>query len=127
MINYRYDMQIAYDKGVREHPQVHMGKLGYKVIKSEPVAVGNCWWFRVEDRRRGFTPSYLSKLPENFKFSDEGRRIGCVMLNEVNELWVSEDKLTDSLRKSFAEEGFEIAEVRRCITDGIELICFRKR
>ena len=61
----------------------------------------------------------------NYRY--EGRRISCVMLNEVNELWVSEDKMTDSLRESFSEEGFEIADFRRDEVNGTELICFRKK
>lgn len=72
MLNYRYDLIQAYEEGVRLHPQDQMKKLGYKIIKSEPVPIGDCWWFRVKNRF-GIKPKYLSKMGKNFKFSDERR------------------------------------------------------
>lgn len=70
MKNYRYDMIGAYYDGVKEHPQVQMKNLGYKVIESEPVPIGDCWWFRVENSIKN-TPSYLHLMRDDFKFSYE--------------------------------------------------------
>ena len=47
-----------------------MKKLGYEVIKSEPVPIGDCWWFRVENKIKN-TPNYLYEMKHDFKFSDE--------------------------------------------------------
>ena len=49
MKNYRYYLPQAFDMGIKEHPQIQMNKLGYNVIKSGPVPIGDCWWFRVEN------------------------------------------------------------------------------
>lgn len=70
ILNYRYDMISAYEQGVEEHPQIQMEKLGYKIIKSEPVPIGDCWWFRVANKIRK-KPKYLDKMSKDFKFSDE--------------------------------------------------------
>lgn len=71
MKNYRYDMIGAHIyNGITEHPQVQMKKLGYKVIKSEPVPIADCWWFRVENEIKN-TPEYLNEMSDDFKFSDE--------------------------------------------------------
>lgn len=70
MKNYRYDMIGAYINGVKEHPQLDMKNLGYKVAKAEPVSIADCWWFRVENEIDG-TPSYLDLMNDDFKFSDE--------------------------------------------------------
>lgn len=71
MKNYRYDIIGAdLDAGVREHPQAQMKKLGYKLIKSEPVPIADCWLFRVENEIEN-TPSYLIPLNDDCKFSDE--------------------------------------------------------
>jgi hypothetical protein len=68
--NYRYDVIGAYFDGVKEHPQTQMKKLGYEIIKSEPVLIADCWWFRVSNKIKN-TPIYLSKMGNDFKFSDE--------------------------------------------------------
>ncbi len=70
MKHYRYDLIGAHYDGVTEHPQAQMKKLGYKVIKSEPVPIADCWWFRVENKIKN-TPSYLYEMKHGFKFSDE--------------------------------------------------------
>lgn len=70
MQHYRYDVQLAFDSGVSEHPQKQMKKLGYDVIKSEPVSIADCWWFRVKSRITD-TPCYLTPMDNDFKFSDE--------------------------------------------------------
>jgi hypothetical protein len=70
MKHYRYDLIGAHYDGVTEHPQVQMKKLGYEVIKSEPVPIADCWWFRVENKIKN-TPSYLYEMKHEFKFSDE--------------------------------------------------------
>lgn len=70
MINYRYDVIGASMAGVKEHPQVDMRNLGYKVIKAEPVMIADCWWFRVESEIDD-TPNYLYRMKDNFKFSSE--------------------------------------------------------
>lgn len=40
MKHYRYYLHQAFDRGIKEHPQIQMNKLGYNVIKSEPVPIG---------------------------------------------------------------------------------------
>lgn len=70
MKNYRYDVIGAHYDGVSEHPQRQMKNLGYKIIKSEPVSIADCWWFRVENEIDNI-PSYLYQMGDDFKFSDE--------------------------------------------------------
>lgn len=71
MKHYRYDMIGAdLDYHIQEHPQAQMNKLGLKVIKSEPVPIGDCWWFRTENSLSDL-PGYLSEMSDDFKFSDE--------------------------------------------------------
>lgn len=71
MKNYRYDLIGAHlDYGIKEHPQIQMKKLGYEVVKSEPVPIGDCWWFRVDNEIKN-TPKYLYPMRDDFKFSDE--------------------------------------------------------
>lgn len=70
MKNYIYDMIGAFYAGVKEHPQIDMENLGYKVIKAVPVAIADCWCFRVENEIEN-TPSYLDEKEDDFKFPDE--------------------------------------------------------
>ena len=50
MKNLMYNLITAdLDYGVKLHPQIDMKQLGYEVIKSEPVPIGDCWWFRVKN------------------------------------------------------------------------------
>lgn len=71
MKNYRYDIiGASYYHGVVNHPQVQMKTLGYEVIKSEPVTIADCWWFRVNNEIEN-TPDYLYPMDDDFKFSDE--------------------------------------------------------
>jgi hypothetical protein len=71
MKNYRYDMIGAdLDYNIHEHPQAQMKKLGFKLIKSEPVPVADCWWFKVENEIEN-VPGYLDLMLDDFKFSDE--------------------------------------------------------
>lgn len=71
MKNLRYDVIGAdIDYGVKLHPQNDMMRLGYNVIKSEPVPIGDCWWFRVENDIEN-RPGYLHDLKDDFLFSDE--------------------------------------------------------
>ena len=70
MKNYRYDFLTADNCNINEHPQAQMKKLGAKVIKSEPVSVADCWWFRTENEINPL-PKYLIELPDDFIFSDE--------------------------------------------------------
>lgn len=71
MKNYRYNLITAdLDCGIHEHPQVQMKKLGAKVVKYEPVPIGDCWWFRTENEITPL-PEYLFEMPDDFKFSGE--------------------------------------------------------
>ena len=71
MKHYRYDIIGAdLDAGIKEHPQSQMKNLGFKLIKSEPVPIADCWWFRVENEIENI-PSYLTLMPDDFKFSGE--------------------------------------------------------
>lgn len=76
MNNYRYDMIGAdLDYGIKLHPQEDMMRLGYKLVKSEPVPIADCWWFRTENEIEN-TPGYLHKMRDSFKFSDEKEECG---------------------------------------------------
>jgi len=69
--NYRYCLITAdLDCGVKEHPQTQMKNLGFHVIKSEPVPIADCWWFRVDNEIYNIPP-YLTDIGDNMKFSDE--------------------------------------------------------
>ena len=71
MKHYRYDVLTAdIDCHIQKHPQEQMVLLGAKVLKSEPVPIADCWWFRVEDEISPL-PEYLSELNDSFKFSNE--------------------------------------------------------
>ena len=70
MKNYMYDMIEAYLNGVIEHPQIHMKNLGFKIIKSEPQSLYDCWFFRVENEIKD-CPSYIYPKSDDFKFLDE--------------------------------------------------------
>lgn len=73
MKNYRYDIDTAIYHGVTIHPQAEMSRLGFKVIKAEPVSVADCWWFRVENDI-DFVPGYITEMRPDFQFSDERQR-----------------------------------------------------
>ena len=69
--NYWYDLIGAdLNYGINEHPQRQMRKLGFHFIKSEPVSIADCWWFRV-DEEPNIIPGYITRLGDDFKFSDE--------------------------------------------------------
>lgn len=71
MKNYRYCLYTAtIIEGVKEHPQEQMEKLGYKVIKAEPVPIADSWFFRVENEIEN-TPNYLFELGDDFAFWSE--------------------------------------------------------
>lgn len=70
MKNYRYSLITADMDGIKDHPQTQMKKLGAKVIKSEPVSIADCWWFRTENEINPL-PKYLYEMKDDFKFSDE--------------------------------------------------------
>ena len=70
MKHYRYSVIGADMDGVTEHPQEQMRNLGAKVIKSEPVMIADCWWFRTENEINPL-PNYLYEMDDDFKFSDE--------------------------------------------------------
>lgn len=71
MVNLRYDLwQAGVEFGVKMHPQLDMARLGYKIIKSEPVPLADCWWFRVEEDIAS-RPGYIDELGVDFRFSDE--------------------------------------------------------
>ena len=69
--NYRYCIITAdLDCGVRDHPQKVMRESGYTVIKAEPCSIADCWWFRVDHEIEN-PPPFLTKMSDDFKFSDE--------------------------------------------------------
>lgn len=71
MKNYRYDLIGASVKyGVNKHPQQDMIDLGFNIIKSEPVPIADCWWFRVSNEIE-YVPPYITELSKDFMFSDE--------------------------------------------------------
>lgn len=70
MKNYRYDVICAdVDYHIKDHPVTQMCKLGFNIVKGEPVPIGDCWWFRVNNDIN-IIPEYLTILPDDFKFSD---------------------------------------------------------
>lgn len=71
MENYLYDIIGAnLDAGVTDHPQKVMRDLGYNFVKSEPVPIADCWWFRVTNHIEP-VPEFLHRMSDDFKFSDE--------------------------------------------------------
>lgn len=71
MKNYRYDLiSASVDYSIDVHPQVDMKRLGFKVVKSEPVPIADCWWFRAENIPDNL-PGYLHEMSDDFRFSDE--------------------------------------------------------
>lgn len=74
MEHYRYDIiGASVNHGIKVHPQEDMKRLGYEVIKSEPVSIADCWWFRVKNHIEP-VPPYLIKMSDDFEFSDERNR-----------------------------------------------------
>lgn len=70
MKNYRYDLIGAgLDFGVREHPQIQMKKLGFNVVKSEPVPIADCWIFRVDNDIEDI-PKYLHRISDDYSWSE---------------------------------------------------------
>ena len=70
MYNYRYYYLDAYQQGVSEHASKQMRILGYKVVKSEPCPIADCWFFRTTNEIEN-TPDYITRLDDDFKFADE--------------------------------------------------------
>lgn len=46
---------------VREHPQKQMKKLGFNVVKSEPIPIADCWIFEVDNDIENI-PEYLVEV-----------------------------------------------------------------
>ena len=71
MYNYRYDMMGAYfDYNIRKHPQEDLSDRGLYWTKCEPFSIADCWIFRFEKPIEN-PPSYLTRINDDFKFSDE--------------------------------------------------------
>ena len=71
MYNYRYDLIGAYiDYHIHKHPQDDLNDKGLKWIKCEPFSIADCWIFRF-DKPIESCPPYLTRISDNFKFSDE--------------------------------------------------------
>lgn len=60
-------MITAVDCGVRDHPIQNMKAIGYNIIACVPQAIGDCWWFTVEDFIYPL-PKYLSKMSYDFDY-----------------------------------------------------------
>lgn len=63
----RYDIRLAGNLGIHEHPQKQMQKLGYKVIDCVPQSLYDCWWFTVESIIEPL-PEYLTEISYDFYF-----------------------------------------------------------
>ena len=62
MKKYRYDLIGAdLDYGVKEHPQKQMKKIGFNVVKSEPIPIADCWIFEVDNDIENI-PGYLEEI-----------------------------------------------------------------
>lgn len=70
MKNFYYSVIGAGYAGIYEHPQTWMEALGFHLVKSEPVSVADCWWFRCDEYPE-INFDYIKELPDDFKFSDE--------------------------------------------------------
>ena len=73
MKNYRYEILGAhYNYGIETHPHEQMIKLGFHVIKGEPVPIADCWIFRVDNENEiENIPGYLKEINDDFKFAGE--------------------------------------------------------
>lgn len=77
--NYRYDiLSASLDESITEHPYLQMKlvledlNIDAHIIKSEPVSIGDCWWFRTNKHLpKDKLPIYITELPSDFKFSGE--------------------------------------------------------
>ena len=73
----RYDVITAQlSCGIKEHPEIQMKKLGYKVIGSVPQSIADCWWFTVENFIEPL-PKYLSKINYNYDYWHRSCWIDC--------------------------------------------------
>lgn len=66
---FRYDMIGAdIDYGVSVHPQEQMERLGYELVRCEPVPIADCWIFEVIKDDSIDPPGYLDRLEGGFDF-----------------------------------------------------------
>lgn len=62
----RYDLIGAGLKyGVKEHPQIDMKNMGYKVTNCEPIPIADCWVFEVEELIKPLAP-YLHVIKNDY-------------------------------------------------------------
>jgi hypothetical protein len=63
VIQVRYDMIGVFQAGIKMHPQEHMKQMGYKLLGSEPIPIGDCWIFDVESIIEPLS-EFLTIIPE---------------------------------------------------------------
>ena len=69
MYYYSYDIVKAeLEYGVRVIAPIKMKQLGFTVIKSEPDAVDDVWWFATENTICKYPP-YINQLNNEIKFT----------------------------------------------------------
>ncbi len=65
---FRYDLINAGIKyHVNKHPQEDMWEHGFVLLKSEPIPIGDCWIFEVDDKDKNYPkeiPLYLHEIKE---------------------------------------------------------------
>lgn len=69
MYYYSYDIVKAeLEHGVRVIAPIKMKQLGFKIIKSEPDAVDDVWWFETKNKICEYPP-YINQLNTEIKFT----------------------------------------------------------
>lgn len=64
MIEFRYELQTAFDAGESSHPQAVVRRLaqryGFQVVKATPHPIGDCWLFTFDKMPAGVVlPTFL--------------------------------------------------------------------
>lgn len=55
----RYDLISAYNSGIDKHPQINMKELGYIILHVEPIPMGDCIIYEVEEIKYPL-PKYIT-------------------------------------------------------------------
>lgn len=58
----RFYLQSAYTRGYKDHPQIVMKQLGFKVLKGVPETIADLWFFEVEDTEN--VPDWIDVMDE---------------------------------------------------------------
>lgn len=63
----RYLCMTAHYAGIKNHPEIQMKKLGFKLIAAVPQTICDEWWFTVEDSNIEL-PEYIIEAGYDFGY-----------------------------------------------------------